>query len=77
MRDNSGNTHGNYGNTHDKLCKLKLNDMDYHVNCHVRFGTQVSAQIGVPRIIVLEISNQLLRLNKYENLTLVKKFDQI
>ena len=22
----------------NKLCQLKLNDMDYYVNCHVRFG---------------------------------------
>ena len=37
------------GNTHDKSCQLKLNNIDCHVNCHSGFD----AQIGVPSIIVI------------------------
>ena len=34
---NCGNTRKNYSNTYDKLCQLKLNDIDCHVNCRVGF----------------------------------------
>ena len=45
--DNSGNTRGNDSNTHGKPCQLKLNGIDYHINCHVRFGAQIGTQIGI------------------------------
>ena len=38
-------------NTHGNPCQLKLNDMDYHVNCHAGFGASFGTQFGVPNII--------------------------
>ena len=37
-RSNGGNIRENYGNTRGRLCQLKLNDMGYHVICHMGFG---------------------------------------
>ena len=51
-RGNSSNTRRNNVNTCGKSCQLKLNDMNYHVNCHKKFDTQIDYQIGVPNIIV-------------------------
>ena len=53
---NGGNTRGsddnsriNDGNTRDKPCQLKLNDIDCHVNYHVR----IDAQVGIHSIVEL------------------------
>ena len=54
-RGNYNSTRENDGNTHDKPCQLKLNDIDCLVNYNVRFSAQVGVQIGVSSII--EIGN--------------------
>ena len=36
---------------HNLACQLKLNDMYYHVNCHVIFSTNFDVQFGVHSII--------------------------
>ena len=42
---------GNDDNTRDKSCQLKLNDRNFHVKCHIRFGAQINAQVGTLIII--------------------------
>ena len=49
--DNDDNTSENYSNTRGKSYELKLNDMDYHINYHVKFDAQLGTQISVPSII--------------------------
>ena len=39
------------GNTRGKPYQLKLNNMNYHVNCHVEFSVNFDTQFGVPHII--------------------------
>ena len=54
--DNCDNTHKNYGNTRNKSCQLKLNDIDCHVNCHVEFGVQISVSsiMNLPNYLTTE-----------------------
>ena len=40
------------GNLYDKLCQLKLNDMDCYVYCHIRFGVNFNTQFVVLSIIL-------------------------
>ena len=48
---NGGDTRGNDDNTRSKLCQLKLNGMNCHVNCHFRFD----AQVEIPSTIDIKI----------------------
>ena len=51
-------------NAHDKLCQLKVNNMNCHVYCNIRFGTNIGTQFSIPSIIikmlVLPNINQIL-----------------
>ena len=59
--DNGVNTRGNVDNIGGKPYQLKLNYMDCHIICHVRFG----AQIGVPNIIIyIYICKEIKKLTK-------------
>ena len=49
------------GNTYDKLCVLKLNDMDCHVYYHIKFGASFGTQFDVPSIIPLEFHLFIIR----------------
>ena len=46
---NDSNTRGNNDNTRDKSCQLKLNNINCHVNYHVRFGVQVR----IPTLLII------------------------
>ena len=45
------------GNIHGKPYQLKLNDMDYHVYWHIKFGANSGTQFVVPSIIPKIIMN--------------------
>ena len=48
-------------NIHDKLCHLKLNNIDYYVYYHIEFNTNFSTQFGVFSIILrLNLKNNIL-----------------
>ena len=38
-------------NTHDKSCKLKLNNIDCYINCHVKFSANFNTQFSFHSII--------------------------
>ena len=42
-------------NIHGEPCQLKLNDIDYHVFCHIKSMVNFGIQIGILNIILLEI----------------------
>ena len=72
-----GNIHGNESNTckiddntHGKSYQLKLNDINYYVNCYVGFGTQGGAQIGI-----VSITDQLKLNNINWHVNCYIKFD--
>ena len=41
--------------THDKSYQLKLNNMNYHINCHTGFSTNFGSKFSVPSIILVRI----------------------
>ena len=58
---------------YDKLCQLKLNYMNYHVYCHIRFGINFNVQFDILSIILFEINDINIFTGSYANLTNLHK----